>query len=64
MNRHRVALAALPLLLVLAACGTAASPAQSAEAVATVNGKPLSKSEFDLYMQNVQQQSQRRKARA
>ncbi len=58
MKRHPVAVVALPLLLLLAGCGKAASPTPS-ESVATVNGKPISKSEFDLYMQNVQQQSQR-----
>lgn len=59
MNRHRVALCALPVLLLLGGCGNAASPAQPTEVVATVNGKPIAKSEFDLYLQNVQQQSQR-----
>jgi peptidyl-prolyl cis-trans isomerase C len=60
MNRHTAALAVLPVLLLLGACGNAASPAaDSADAVATVNGKPVDKSEFELYLQNVQQQSQR-----
>jgi len=59
MNRHRVALVALPMLLLLGACGNAASPTESADVVATVNGKPIDKSEFELYLQNVQQQSQR-----
>jgi peptidyl-prolyl cis-trans isomerase C len=59
MNRYRVALATLPLLLFLGGCGNAASPAAATDAVATVNGKPIAKSEFDLYLQNVQQQAQR-----
>lgn len=60
MKHHTVALAVLPTLLLLGACGNAASPpAQAGEAVATVNGKPIQKSEFELYLQNVQQQSQR-----
>lgn len=60
MNRHRTALACLPVLLLLGACGNAASPpANSADVIATVNGKPIDKSEFDLYLQSVQQQSQR-----
>lgn len=59
MNRHSTALALLPTLLLLGACGNAASPTDAADAVATVNGKPIDKSEFDLYVQNVQQQSQR-----
>ncbi len=51
----------LPLTL-LAGCGKAATPANEAAsgpAVAIVNGKPVSKSEFDLYVQNVEQQSKR-----
>jgi peptidyl-prolyl cis-trans isomerase C len=60
MNRHTAAVAVFPVLLLLGACGNAASPAaDSADAVATVNGKPIDKSEFELYLQNVQQQSQR-----
>lgn len=60
MNRQTAALAVLPTLLLLGACGNAASPpADSADIVATVNGKPIDKSEFDLYLQNVQEQSQR-----
>jgi peptidyl-prolyl cis-trans isomerase C len=60
MNRHTIALAVLPTLLLLGACGNAASPAaDSADAVATVNGKPIDKSEFDMYLQSVQQQSKR-----
>jgi peptidyl-prolyl cis-trans isomerase C len=60
MNRHTAALALLPTLLLLVACGNAASPGSSeTDAVAIVNGKPIGKSEFDLYLQSVKQQSQR-----
>lgn len=60
MNRHTAGLVVLPILLLLAACGNAASPAaDAAETVATVNGKPIDKSEFELYLQTVRQQSQR-----
>jgi peptidyl-prolyl cis-trans isomerase C len=60
MNRHTAGLVLLPTLLLLAACGNAASPAaDAADVVATVNGKAIDKSEFDLYLQNVQQQSKR-----
>lgn len=60
MHRHIIALAVLPALLLLSACGNAASPsASSADAVAVIDGKPIDKAEFDLYLQNVQQQSQR-----
>jgi peptidyl-prolyl cis-trans isomerase C len=47
--------------LLLGACGKAATPsaAEVGPAVATVNGKAISKSEFDLYVQNIAQQSQR-----
>jgi peptidyl-prolyl cis-trans isomerase C len=47
--------------LLLSGCGKAATPnaAESGPAVATVNGKAISKSEFDLYVQNVGQQAQR-----
>lgn len=60
MNRRYTAFAFVaPLLLVLVACGKAATPAAPAETVATVNGKALSKSEFDLYVANVARQSGR-----
>jgi peptidyl-prolyl cis-trans isomerase C len=59
MNRHIAALAVLPTLLLLSACGNAASPAADSQPVATVNGKAIPKAEFDLYVQNVQEQSQR-----
>ena len=50
-----------PLLLVLAACNKAAAPAPAApaERIATVNGKVLTKSEFDLYVTNMSRQSGR-----
>jgi peptidyl-prolyl cis-trans isomerase C len=60
MNRHSHAYALLPALLLLGACGNAASPSatDAANAVAIVNGKPISKTEFDLYVQNILQQQQ------
>jgi peptidyl-prolyl cis-trans isomerase C len=60
MNRHSCAYALLPALLLLGACGNAASPSatDAANAVAIVNGKPISKTEFDLYVQNLVQQQQ------
>ena len=60
MQRRYSALVLLASLL-LGACGKAATPnaAEAAPPVATVNGKPISKSEFDLYIENVGQQSQR-----
>ncbi len=48
----------LPSLLLLGACGNAASP-PPADTVATVNGKAIDKSEFEMYLDNVQQQSKR-----
>lgn len=65
MNRLRYsargALCLVLPLLMLTACGKAATTAKPApvETVATVNGKPLSKSEFDLYVASVARQSQR-----
>ena len=52
------ALALLAPLVLLAACDKAATPAPAAkgEIVATVNGKPLPKSEFDLYITSVTRQ--------
>ena len=46
-------------LLLLAACNKADAPAAaaSAERVATVNGKPLPKSEFELYVANMNRQA-------
>ena len=58
MKRNFAALAVLPSLLLLGACGNAASP-PPADTVATVNGKAIDKSEFEMYLDNVQQQSKR-----
>lgn len=61
MKRHFLLGLVLPLTL-LAGCGKAAetrNEASAGPAVATVNGKPVSKSEFDLYVENVQNQSKR-----
>ena len=60
MNRHLLAGLLLPLTL-LAGCGKAADTAKAPEgpAVAVVNGKNISKSEFDLYVENVARQSKR-----
>jgi len=58
-HRYFIASLILPLTL-LAGCGKAATPAaNSGPAVAVVNGKSLSKSEFDLYVENVGRQSKR-----
>jgi peptidyl-prolyl cis-trans isomerase C len=57
MNRRPSAFAFLAPLLLLAACGKAAAPA--GDTVATVNGKAVSKSQFDLYMANVSRQAGR-----
>ena len=60
--RHLLASLVLPLAL-LAACGKAgdkpAAAKSSGPAVAVVNGKSISKSEFDLYVDNVGKQSKR-----
>ena len=55
------ALGLLAPLLLLAACNKADAPAAAApaERVATVNGKPLPKSEFELYVANMTRQSGR-----
>jgi peptidyl-prolyl cis-trans isomerase C len=55
------ALGLLAPLLLLAACNKADAPAAAApaERVATVNGKPVPKSEFDLYVSNMSRQSGR-----
>jgi peptidyl-prolyl cis-trans isomerase C len=62
MNHYRSSvLALLASLMLLTACGKAGAPdaAEPAESVATVNGKPVSKSEFDLYVANISRQSGR-----
>lgn len=61
MNRRHSSFALLAPLLLLAACGKGAAPsaAEPVESVATVNGKAISKSEFDLYVASVQQQAGR-----
>lgn len=61
MKRHLFLGLVLPLTL-LAGCGQAADSPRAAEVIATVNGKPVSKSEFDLYVENVQNQSRRQVA--
>ena len=54
------ALGLLAPLLLLAGCTKADAPAAApAERVATVNGKPLPKSEFELYVTNMNRQSGR-----
>ena len=64
MNRHFLVGLLLPLTL-LAGCGKAAdsqgadAKAAAGPAVAVVNGKEISKSEFDLYVDNVARQSKR-----
>lgn len=62
MNRPLLVGLLLPIAL-LAGCGKAADTAQQPAAkgpeVAVVNGKPISKSEFDLYVENVERQSKR-----
>ena len=62
MKRHLLVGLLLPFTL-LAGCGKADGPAKepaaAGPAVATVNGKPVSKSEFDLYVETVERQSKR-----
>jgi peptidyl-prolyl cis-trans isomerase C len=58
---HTPIVVALLAPLVLAACNKAAAPAPEAtgERVATVNGKALPKSQFDLYVANMNRQTGR-----
>jgi peptidyl-prolyl cis-trans isomerase C len=58
---HPSIVVALLAPLALAACNKAAAPAPDApgERIATVNGKALPKSEFDLYVSNMSRQSGR-----
>lgn len=62
MNRALLVGLMLPLTL-LAGCGKAATPgvepASKAPPAALVDGKPISKSQFDLYVENVERQSKR-----
>jgi peptidyl-prolyl cis-trans isomerase C len=60
MNFRLAAFVLLAPLLLTVACGKSGSPgAAEAERVATVNGKPISKSAFDLYVATVERQSGR-----
>ena len=61
LRSHTPIVLALLAPLALAACNKAATPAAEApaERVATVNGKALPKSEFDLYVANMNRQSGR-----
>jgi peptidyl-prolyl cis-trans isomerase C len=61
LNRTTAALAVFAPLVLLAACNKAATPAPEApaERVATVNGKPVPKSEFELYVANMSRQAGR-----
>ncbi len=59
MNRRLSPFAFLAPLLLLAACGKAAAPTPAAESIATVNGKAISKSQFDLYVENIERQAGR-----
>jgi peptidyl-prolyl cis-trans isomerase C len=61
LNRKVAALGLLAPLVLLAACNKAATPAPQApaERIATVNGKPVLKSEFDLYIANMSRQAGR-----
>lgn len=58
MTRHLIT-SLLVSLTLLAACGKAATPEASGPPVAVVNGKPISKTEFDLYLETVARQTKR-----
>jgi peptidyl-prolyl cis-trans isomerase C len=65
MNHRHSLLGLFAPLLLIVACSkndapTAAAPAAPAASVAIVNGKALSKSEFDMYVDNVGRQSNQR----
>jgi peptidyl-prolyl cis-trans isomerase C len=61
LNLKPAALGLLAPLVLLAACNKAAAPAPAApaERVATVNGKPVPRSEFELFVANMNRQSGR-----
>jgi peptidyl-prolyl cis-trans isomerase C len=64
MNAHRLHLLPLMAALALAACNKAPpaeaeKPVAEADRVATINGKPLSRAEFDFYVETVSRQSGR-----
>ena len=61
MSTRVLPLSILASLLILAGCSKSEAPqAASGDAtVATVNGKPISQSEFDLYLQTIERQSGR-----
>jgi peptidyl-prolyl cis-trans isomerase C len=61
LYRKTAVLGLLAPLVLLAACNKAAAPAPeaAAERVATINGKPVPKSEFDLYVTNMSRQAGR-----
>lgn len=59
MNRRLSPFVFLAPLLLLAACGKAAAPTPPVESVATVNGKAISKGQFDLYVANIERQAGR-----
>jgi peptidyl-prolyl cis-trans isomerase C len=48
---------ALLLSCLLAACGQQAAPAKVSEPIATVNGRPLPRSEFEMYVSNIERQA-------
>lgn len=59
MNLRYPAFALLAPLMLLTACGNAAAPvAETGETVATVNGKPITKSQFDMYVEGATRQAQ------
>ena len=59
LYRKTAVLGLLAPLALLAACNKAATPAPEApaERIATVNGKPVAKSEFDLYVDSMSRQA-------
>ena len=61
MSTRLLPLPILASFLILAGCNKAEGPkaAPSGQAVATVNGQPISQSEFDLYVDTIERQSGR-----